>query len=220
MSSTDWLNMIMTFVISCVATVILTPFSIRLAYKVGAIDIPKDERRAHSKAMPRIGGLSFIVGFFIATLIMFLLCNIDRTVNFQDINIWGFYLGAIIISVVGFLDDINVSHEGLRPFVKLGGQALAAICIVLSGARILYINIPFLEMYGLNDILSVIITIGWVIGVTNAINLLDGLDGLASGVSAIAVLSLTAIFVLNGSAQIPLIMVAALLRRFTRIFTI
>ena len=66
-------------------------------------------------------------------------------------------------------------------------------------------------MYGLNDVLSVIITIGWVVGVTNAINLLDGLDGLAGGVSAIAVLSLTVIFVLNGSAAIPLIMVAALL---------
>ena len=211
MSSTDWLNMIMTFVISCVATVILTPFTIRLAYKIGAVDVPKDERRAHSKPMPRIGGLSFIAGFFIATLIMFLLCNIDRTVNFQDINIWGFYFGAVIISVVGLVDDINVAKDGLRPIVKLGGQFLAAFCIVLSGARIMYINLPFLEMYGLNDLLSIIITIGWVVGVTNAINLIDGLDGLASGVSAIAVLSLTAIFVLNGSAAIPLIMVAALL---------
>jgi len=211
MSSTEWLNMIMTFVIACVATAILTPFTIRLAYRLGAVDIPKDERRVHSKPMPRIGGLSFIAGFFIATLIMFLLCNIDRTVNLQEVNIWGFYLGAIIISVVGLIDDINVSKKGLRPIVKLGGQVLAALCVVFSGARILYINIPFLEMYGLNDILSVIISLGWVVGVTNAINLLDGLDGLAGGVSAIAVLSLTVIFVLNGSAAIPLIMVAALL---------
>ena len=211
MSSIDWLNMLMTFVISCVATVILTPFSIRLAFKLGAVDVPKDERRVHSKPMPRIGGLSFIVGFFISTLIMFLLCNIDRTVNFKDINIWGFYLGAIVIAIVGLLDDINVSQKGLKPIVKLAGQILAAICVVASGARIMYINIPFLEMYGLNDVLSIIITIGWVVGVTNAINLLDGLDGLAGGVSAIAVLSLTIIFVLNGTAAIPLIMVAALL---------
>ena len=211
MSSNEWLNMLMAFVISCVATVILTPFSIRLAYRIGAVDVPKDERRAHSKPMPRIGGTAFIAGFVISTLIMFLLCNIDRTVNFQDINIWGFYIGAIIISTVGFLDDINVSHEGLKPFVKLGGQLVAAICIVLSGARIMYIDIPFLEMFGLNEILSIIITIGWVIGVTNAINLIDGLDGLAGGVSAIAVMSLTVIFIMNGSAAIPLIMVAALL---------
>ena len=211
MSAIEWLNLLMTFVISCVATVILTPFTIRLAYKVGAIDIPKDERRAHSKPMPRLGGLSFIAGFFISTLIMFLLCNIDRTVESTNINIWGFYLGAIIIAIIGYLDDINVSEKGLKPIVKLGGQVLASLCIVASGARIMYINIPFLEMYGLNDFISIIITIGWVVGVTNAINLLDGLDGLAGGVSAIAVLSLLIIFILNGSAAIPLIMVAALL---------
>ena len=211
MSSNAWLNMLMTFVIATVATAILTPFSIRLAYKLGAVDVPKDERRAHSKPMPRIGGLAFIAGFFIATLIMFLLCNIDKTVNFKDINVWGFYLGAIIISVVGLLDDINIANKGLPPLVKLAGQVLAAVCVVLSGARIMYIDIPFLEVYGLNDILSVIITLGWVVGVTNAINLIDGLDGLAGGVSAIAVLSLTAIFILNGSAPIALILVSGLL---------
>ena len=211
MSSNDWLNMLMAFVIACVSTAILTPFSIRLAYRVGAMDVPKDKRKIHSKPMPRIGGVSFIVGFFIATLIMFLFCNIDRSVNFQEFNLWGFYLGAIIIAIVGLLDDINTENKGLKPTTKLLGQILAALCIVLSGARILYINIPFLETYGLNDILSIIITVGWVVGVTNAINLLDGLDGLASGVSAIAVLSLLIIFILNGTAPIVLILAAALL---------
>jgi UDP-GlcNAc:undecaprenyl-phosphate GlcNAc-1-phosphate transferase len=211
MSSSEWLNLLMTFVIACVSSAILTPFSIRLASRVGAMDIPKDERRAHSKPMPRIGGVAFIAGFFIATLIMFLLCSIDRTANLKEVNLWGFYLGAIIISAVGFMDDINIKNEGLKPMVKLGGQLLAAFCVVLSGVRILYIDIPFLEIYGLNDILSVLITMMWVVGVTNAINLLDGLDGLAGGVSAIGILSLIIIFVLNGSAQIALILAAALL---------
>lgn len=220
MSSNEWLNMLMTFVIACVSTAILTPFSIRLAYKIGALDIPKDERKIHSKPMPRIGGTAFIIGSFIATLIVFIFCNIDRSVNFQEINLWGFYAGALIIAIVGFLDDINVSSKGLRPTVKLLGQVLAAICVVLSGARILYIDIPFLETYGFNDIISIVITICWIVGVTNAINLLDGLDGLASGVSAIAILSLLAIFVLNGSPQIVLILVAGLLRRFNRVSSI
>ncbi len=206
-----WLNMLMVFVIACVATAILTPFSIRWAYKVGAVDIPKDERRAHAKPMPRVGGLAFIAGFLISTLIIFLCCEIDKTVNFVDVNLWGFYIGALIIVAIGYLDDINCSKKGIKPILKLGGQILAAICVVLSGVRIGYIEIPFLTMYGLTEIVSVIITIGWVVGVTNAINLLDGLDGLASGVSAIAVLSLLVIFILNGSAAIPLILVAALL---------
>ncbi len=211
MSSNEWLNMLMTFVIACVSTAILTPFSIRLAYRIGAMDVPKDKRKIHSKPMPRIGGTAFIAGFLISTLIMFLFCNIDRSVNFLEIDLIGFYLGAIIIALVGFLDDVNTKEKGLKPTTKLFGQIIAALCMVFSGARILYINIPFLETYGLNDILSIIITVGWVVGVTNAINLLDGLDGLASGVSAIAVLSLLAIFILNGTAPIVLILVAALL---------
>ncbi len=211
MSSNEWLNMLMTFVIACVSTAILTPFSIRLAFKVGARDVPKDERKIHTKPMPRIGGTAFIVGFFIATLIMFICCNIDRSVNFSEFNLWGFFIGAIVISIVGLLDDVRSDEKGLKPTTKLLGQLIAAFCVVLSGARILYIDIPFLEIYGLNDLISIVITVCWVVGVTNAINLLDGLDGLASGVSAIAVFSLLVIFILNGTAQIPLILVAALL---------
>lgn len=206
-----WLNMLIVFVIACVATAILTPFSIRLAYKVGAIDIPKDERRAHAKPIPRIGGLAFIAGFFISTLIVFIFCEIDRMVNLVDVNLIGFYIGAIIIVVVGFLDDIRVSKKGLNPWTKLMGQVLAALCVILSGLRIGYINIPFFNIYGLNEILSIVVTLGWIVGVTNAINLIDGLDGLASGVSAIGVVSLLVIFILNGSAAIPLVLAAALL---------
>lgn len=93
------LNMIMAFVIACVATAIITPFTIRLAFKVGAVDIPKDERKIHSKAMPRIGGLAFISGFIISTFIMFVCCEIDKTINLVDVNLLGFYAGAFIIVV-------------------------------------------------------------------------------------------------------------------------
>ncbi len=201
------LNMIMAFVIACIAAAIVTPFTIRLAFKVGAVDIPKDERKIHSKAMPRIGGLAFIFGFLISTFIMFVCCEIDKTINFVDVNLIGFYAGAFVIVITGLMDDI----KGLKPFVKLTGQLIAALCVVFSGMRIAYIEIPFLEMYGLNELLSILITIGWIVGVTNAINLIDGLDGLATGVSAISVISLLTIFVLNGAAEIPLILVAALL---------
>jgi len=202
----------MTFFIAIISTAILTPYSIRFAFKVGAIDIPKDERRAHSKPMPRIGGLAIIFGFLISTVLIFLFSEIDRTVNLKEVNLIGFYLGIFIISIIGFFDDINISKKGLKPTTKLLGQILAAVCVVMSGARIFYIDLPFLNsLYGLNDFLSIIITIGWVVGVTNAINLIDGLDGLATGVSAIAVLSLLVIFILNGTAAIPLILISGLL---------
>lgn len=201
------LNMVIAFVIAAIAAAILTPYSIRLAYKVGAIDVPKDERKIHNKPIPRIGGLAFIGAFFISTAIIFLCCEIDKTINFTDINLLGFYAGAVIIALTGLVDDIR----DIKPIVKLAGQVLAAICVILSGARIGFINIPFFNIYGLNEIFSTVVTFFWIIGVTNAINLIDGLDGLASGVSAIATLSLLVIFLLNGAAEIPLIIVAALL---------
>ena len=90
------LNMVIAFVVAAIAAAIFTPYSIRLAYKVGAIDVPKDERKIHNKPIPRIGGLAFIGGFFISTFLIFLCCEIDKTINFTDVNLLGFFAGAII----------------------------------------------------------------------------------------------------------------------------
>ncbi|MBQ9313911.1 MAG: UDP-N-acetylglucosamine 2-epimerase (non-hydrolyzing) [Clostridia bacterium] len=166
------------------------------------MDIPNDSRKIQAKPMPRIGGLAFIMAFLLSSLFIFLTCNIG-----SDINLFGFFIGAGIVAATGFLDD---AFE-LKPWMKLVGQAIAAICVILSGVRIFYFNIPFLSMYGLNDILSIIITFGWIIGVTNAFNLIDGLDGLATGVSAISTLSMLVIFIINGATPSVYILTAALL---------
>ncbi|MBR3887917.1 MAG: UDP-N-acetylglucosamine 2-epimerase (non-hydrolyzing) [Clostridia bacterium] len=175
---------------------------IKFAFKVGAVDVPKDERKIHSKPMPRIGGLSFIIGFFVAIIFSLLTVKVDTSVNLV-----GFFIGSAIVAAVGFLDDIY--H--IKPWQKLLGQVIAAILVIISGLRICYINIPFITLYGLNDVLSIIITFFWIIGVTNALNLIDGLDGLATGVSAIATLALTIVFALNGSGELPLLITVALL---------
>lgn len=196
------INILITFVLAALTSAILTPITIKLAYKVGAVDVPKDARRIHSKAMPRIGGLAFILGFFISIIYMLLTGGIDNTTNLS-----GFFIGLAIIASVGFLDDVYQ----LKAWQKLIAQIVAAIIVIASGLRICYINIPFLTLYGLNDVLSIIITFGWIIGVTNALNLIDGLDGLATGVSAISTLALSVIFILNGSGDLPLILTIALL---------
>lgn len=196
------INILITFVLAALTSAILTPITIKLAYKVGAVDVPKDARRIHSKAMPRIGGLAFILGFFISIIYMLLTGGIDNTTNLS-----GFFIGLAIIASVGFLDDVYQ----LKAWQKLIAQIVAAIIVIASGLRICYINIPFLTLYGLNDVFSIIITFGWIIGVTNALNLIDGLDGLATGVSAISTLALSVIFILNGSGDLPLILTIALL---------
>lgn len=196
------INMLIAFFLAAITSAIITPVSIKLAHRVGAVDEPKDARKIHTKTMPRMGGFSFIVGFFVAIIYTLLTTKV-----MVDVNLWGFFLGLAIVTSIGFLDDVY--H--IKPWQKLLGQVIAAVLVIISGLRICYINIPFLSIYGLNDILSVIVTFFWIIGVTNALNLIDGLDGLASGVSAISVLSLTIVFILNGASELAIILAVALL---------
>lgn len=196
------LNMVIAFVIAVFSAIVFTPLTIKLAKKVGIMDIPNDSRKIQAQPMPRIGGLAFILAFLLSCLFVFFTTNLG-----SDVNLMGFFIGAGIVAVTGFLDDAF----GLKPWMKLAGQSLAAVCVILSGVRIFYMNIPFLTLYGLNDFVSIVITFCWIIGVTNAFNLIDGLDGLATGVSAISTFSMLVIFLLNGATPSIYILTSALL---------
>lgn len=118
----------------------------------------------------------------------------------------GFLVGIIVIGITCFIDD----SKGIPALSKLAGQLIAAIVVVYSGVRIDNLNLPFIKEIGLNYTLSIIITLGWIIGITNAINLIDGLDGLSSGIGVISCLSLLIIFSLNNSPLIAILLVTAL----------
>ena len=147
------INTMIAFLLAWATASIIAPLMIKFAFKVGAVDIPKDERKIHSKPMPRIGGLSFILGFFVA--IIYSLLTIELA---SPVNLFGFFIGLGIITAVGFLDDIY--H--IKAWQKLLGQIVAAILVIASGLRICYINIPFFALYGLNDVLSILITFFWI----------------------------------------------------------
>ena len=119
----------------------------------------------------------------------------------------GFFLGIVILGITCYIDD----SRGVPSLVKLVAQILAAISVVLCGIRIENISIPFAEgKIVINGIFSYIITICWIIGITNAINLIDGLDGLSSGVTLISCLSLLIVFALNNSPLIAIVLITAL----------
>ncbi len=119
----------------------------------------------------------------------------------------GFFIGIIILGIICYIDDA----KGIPSFAKLVAQIIAAIIVVICGIRIEDIAIPFSEgKVVINEILSCILTICWIIGITNAINLIDGLDGLSSGVTLISCLSLLMVFSLNGSPLIAIILITAL----------
>lgn len=122
------------------------------------------------------------------------------------IKLIGFFLGIAVLSTFCFFDD----WKGIPPYVKLLGQTISALIVIFSGIRIDKISVPGLENIISHDFVSIILTTIWIVGITNAINLIDGLDGLSSGICAISCLSLLIIFTLNDSPLIAIILITAL----------
>ncbi len=206
-----WGDIAIAFLLAFIVTFMTTPYTIKIAKKVGAVDVPKDERRMHKKARPRFGGPAVILGFLVAIIYLLIVKSIENTVDLfgpeqYGMKLLGMFLGIVVISIFCVFDDIF----SIRPIVKLLGQVIAAIIVVSFGVRIDEITPGFLATNELKEVFSVILTIGWMVGVTNAINLIDGLDGLSTGISVISAVSLLIIFVLNESPLISILLITAL----------
>ena len=206
-----WGDIAIAFLLGLVTAFVVTPFSMRIAKKYGAIDVPND-RRVNKKPMPRLGGIAVIAGFFVSTIYLLISMSIEgKLVLFEEDMLWlklvGFFVGIIILGITCFIDDT----KGIHSLTKLIVQIVAALIVVACGIRIENFEIPFLNGQAeLNIVLSYIITVCWIVGVTNAINLIDGLDGLSSGISLISCISLLIIFTLNGSPLIAIVLNTAL----------
>lgn len=179
--------LIFTLLLCFIISFAITPLIIKLALKIGATDKPS-QRKVHLKVMPRLGGLAIFISFIIGVLII----SPDSSYHFWII------VGASTIVLVGVLDDI---YE-LSAMKKVIGQLIAALLVItFGGIQVEFINLPFggvLEF----GILSVPITLFWIIAITNAINLIDGLDGLASGVTSIALITVATMAFMMGNMYV------------------
>jgi len=168
----------------------MTPIARVIAYKLGAIDVPKDERRMHSKPIPRMGGLAVFIAFSITSMGF---CQLSPSL----IALW---FGGLIIIIVGMLDDIFRINAWVKFFVEIA----VAFIPVAQGITIEFINI--FGNYIVLGVFEIPVTVLWIVGLTNAINLIDGLDGLSCGVSAICSLSmLLCTIMLGDNASITLL---------------
>ncbi|HIT32885.1 MAG TPA: undecaprenyl/decaprenyl-phosphate alpha-N-acetylglucosaminyl 1-phosphate transferase [Candidatus Enterenecus stercoripullorum] len=167
---------LLTMLLAAVVSFAITPLVKAFSVKVGAIDVPKDNRRMHDHPIPRLGGLAIFLGFMFAVVLMVPLNGSER----------GMLLGAVIIVVLGIFDDIYALPAKLKFVV----QIVAALISVLAGNQISILSNPniFSEnpIWVLDDWLSIALSVIWVVAITNAVNLIDGLDGLACGVSTIS----------------------------------
>jgi len=176
---------------------VTTPVVRSLAFKMRAVDVPKDNRRMHSHPIPRMGGLAIFLGFLFSVLIFVPLTDELR----------GMLLGAVVIVVLGVLDDIYALPAMPKFLVQIG----AALIAVLQGNVITHLSNPNLfsasPIWNLG-VLSIPFSVLWIVAITNAVNLIDGLDGLACGVSAISSMTLLVIALTVSEPQVALLMAA------------
>lgn len=173
------IKIVLAFVLAMIVSFAATPLVKRMAYKVGAIDVPKDDRRMHNVPIPRLGGLAIFIAFLFSTLLFY---------GEIDMKIQGILLGLVMIVILGVMDDIMA----LPALPKFLVQIAAAAVAVYHDCRI--------ESVGdlqLSHWVSIPVSIIWIVAITNAVNFIDGLDGLAVGVSAISTASMLVIAIIS-----------------------
>lgn len=176
------------FIIAAVLAFALTPAAKRVAKLIGAIDVPKDARRIHTKPIPRLGGLAIFGGYAITRLVLGNLGILPYGDNFLPVMV-----GGVTIIIMGMIDD----SKGLQAKTKFMIEMMIAIFLIGAGVRIDFLSLGSLAgdtaPYFYYDYLLFPVTAIWIVGITNTVNLIDGMDGLSCGVSGIASVALFAV---------------------------
>lgn len=190
MNNTDYIYLLIAMICAGLISFTTAPIARVIAYKTGAIDIPKDERRMHNKPIPRLGGLAVFAGFSIASMVF----------SKMSPSMLALWFGGLIIVTLGVLDDVF----RLNAWLKFAVQIVVAFIPISQGLTIKFINL--FGHYIILESFEIPVTIIWIVGLTNAINLIDGLDGLSCGVSAICSLTLLlCTILLGGSIEISIL---------------
>lgn len=177
------MNMWFPMVLALTLVLLLTPPVRQLAIRLNAMDAP-DKRKVHKIAMPRMGGLAIFLSFWITAMLTQPMTR----------ELLGFFAGSCFIVASGIWDDM----KGIKPSMKILFQVAAAAAVIATGTKVTFITNLFAGSPLALGWLAVPLTTLWIIGMTNAINLVDGLDGLAAGISGIAALTIGIISWMEG----------------------
>jgi UDP-GlcNAc:undecaprenyl-phosphate/decaprenyl-phosphate GlcNAc-1-phosphate transferase len=169
--------------VAAVVTAIATPIVRVVARRVGWVVAP-NARSVHTSPIPHVGGMAMLIGFLVAFITAWMLGRFDVIFN-DNSEPKGVLLAALIVFFTGFLDDI----VDLAPPGKVTGVVLAGIVLSYFGATMFFFRVPFFDVVILSSDWTPLVTVLWLLGMTQAINLIDGLDGLAAGIVAIAATS-------------------------------
>lgn len=181
------LNNILAFCVTFIISVILTPFIGKITKEMGII-ARTNNRTVHHGIIPRTGGYAIYVAFLIGAMVFL---KTDNQIN-------SILIGGLIVFLFGLYDDI---HD-LPPKMKVLGQVAAALIVIFYGGISLKgFTIPYIPTI-LSYSIALIVTLGWIVGITNAVNLIDGLDGLCGGISMIVLITTGLISIHYGRTDI------------------
>lgn len=203
------ISFVLPFGVALVVSLLCSPLAIWIAPKIGAVDIPKDNRRMHTKPMPRFGGLAIFIGTMCA-LAVTATTALPAVAQYMPTpepteKMLGLMIGGVLIYLVGIVDDLR----GMRPKVKFLLQVMCAAVVFCFGIRITFITNHFGDGQGYFPMaISFIVTVIWIVGITNTINLIDGLDGLAAGVTAIASFAIAYTAYIHGMYMVTMAMLS------------
>ncbi|MGH9842627.1 MAG: glycosyltransferase family 4 protein, partial [Blastocatellia bacterium] len=195
------------FTISFVIALLITPFVRRKAAQWGAVAIPDDGRHIHARPTPRLGGVAIYLAFIVTLLCVPFLGNMVSDMFREDLPK---HLALLAPATLMFLFGIYDDFRGSSAPLKIAVQTLAAGVVYASGYGIENLSLPFATDGSWRHLpvwLSFPLTALWIIGITNAFNLIDGIDGLAAGASVFALLSILVFSIAQGNPEISLIAV-------------
>jgi UDP-GlcNAc:undecaprenyl-phosphate GlcNAc-1-phosphate transferase len=192
------------FIVSLASSLFLTPVVRRLAQRRGWLDVPADDRRVHASPIPRVGGVALFASFACALASLPL---VDNLVTHVIVEHWQAAVAVLSSSTLIFLYGVFDDLKGAEARWKFVAQGLAGVLLYSLGGRIDAVTVPFVGSFDLPPVLNFIFTIVWVVGVSNAFNLIDGLDGLAAGAALFASLVMLSVALVNGN---PLVAVMTL----------
>lgn len=192
------------FMIGLCSSLMLTPIVRRVCERYGWLDEPRDERRIHRIAVPRLGGVAiFLSVVFALACLAFIHNSVTQSLKTHRWQLLAALVPATLIFLLGVYDDLR--HANAR--LKFAAQALAAALFYALGGRIEVLSAPFVGFVELPAVLSFAVTVLWIVAITNAFNLIDGIDGLGAGAALFASFVMIVISVVLGH---PFVTVVAL----------
>lgn len=188
---TNWMIVALAIVLTFVAALIFTPWVIRFAVAIGAIDMPGN-RRINKTPIPRMGGIAIITAFMLGVILFVPVTG----------KVKGVVIGALVIALMGAIDDIF----NLKAWVKLILQIVAAVIAVHYGVVLDAVTGLSGQILFVNDVIASVLTVLWIVACTNAVNLIDGLDGLACSITGISALTMMVVSVMVSELNVTIML--------------